>query len=118
LYSSGEVAEFFGDAVGWNAVGAHLRDDFAQPSAVTANGFARGSGLPPVGDPRAATVSQIEPTFGRQLAVGFGHGVEVQAEVDGSAADRGKFVAGPKPTFDKLDPQGVGDLTGGRNGGV
>src|SRR5262249_15730159 len=29
-----------------------------------------------------------------------------------------EFVAGLEPAFDKLDPQGVGDLASGRNGGV
>lgn len=69
------------------------------------------------GDDSAAATSEVEPAFGGEGTVGFGNGVEVDAEVGGELADGGERVAGLEAVFAEGGAESVGDLTVGGSGG-
>jgi hypothetical protein len=66
----------------------------------------------------AAPAFQLEPAFVGEQPVGEGHGVEVDAEIEGQLANRRQLVAGLETGIDQMPAQIVGDLPVGRNRGV
>ncbi len=109
--------ELAGDLVGGETGGAEFVDPIAEATqeAIAFGRFGSGWGVAG-GDDSAAATAEVEPAFGGEGTVGFGDGVEVDAEVGGELADGGERVAGLEAVFAEGGAESVGDLAVGGSG--
>lgn len=112
-------AHFEGNFLGGEAGGAHVVDQVPQATG-EAGPFlgSRGGWHAAIEDEGAPAPAQVEPAFGGESAVGFGDGVEVDAEVGGELTDGGEGVAGWEAARDEGVAESVGDLAVGGDGGA
>ena len=111
--------DFVLDGGGGDAFETHLGDEVAEglPKAFR---FCFGHGRRSTGsaDNGALSLREFEEAFFGELAVGFGDGVEVDAQLRSEAADGGQGIAGREGSLIEVQTDLPDDLAADRRGGV
>lgn len=100
-----------GDGAKGEPFRAHLSNELAEVAAEVCGSFGLLSRRGALHDDSAAATAKIEPTFGGQQPIGFGDGIEVDAEFEAEFAHRGQSVAGLQSAVDEQGADVVNHLS-------